>query len=196
MMIQSTPGEPSGARHVPSCGIMAAPAWLANLGTETETQTITTMAVWIVALILLAGAGFILWLRHGNTEISNTHHTYTPENDSGKARLRPQLERLYQDGRYWGVRIEHGGTGNACEAAVRCADARYSFESAPPLPLPECAVTRCSCRYVGLEEQRQPPPRRQTHDRREKIRYEPKRGSRRLEKDRRKLNKWDDQTNL
>ncbi len=110
--------------------------------------------------------------------------------------MRPQLERLYNDGRYWGVRIEHGGPGNACDAVVRCTENRYGFEEAPPLPLPECAAMRCACRYVGVEEQRVPPPRRQLHDRREAIRYEPKRGSRRKEKDRRRLNKWDDQTNL
>ena len=153
------------------------------------------MAVWIVAFILLAGAGVIFWLRHDRSGTSHAR-PQTTRQDPEKPRLRPQLERLYRDGRYWGVRIEHDGTGNACEAVLQCSDDRYSFENAPPLPLPECAVTRCSCRYIGLEEQRQPPPRRQTSDRRDKIRYEPKRGSRRREKDRRKLNKWDNQTTL
>ena len=153
------------------------------------------MAAWIVALILLVGVGAIFWLRRQD---SDRTHPIAPATRQAhdKPRLRPQLERLYRDGRYWGVRIEHAGAGNVCEAVLRCGDQRYSFENAPPLPLPECAVTRCACRYVGLEEQRMPPPRRQTTDRRETIRYEPKRGSRRKEKDRRKINKWDDQTNL
>jgi hypothetical protein len=154
------------------------------------------MAVWIVALILLAGAGAIFWLRQNRSGGTPPPRPQPTRQDPEKPRLRPQLERLYRDGRYWGVRIEHDGTGNACEAVLQYSDDRYSFENAPPLPLPECAVTRCSCRYIGLEEQRQPPPRRQTSDRRDKIRYEPKRGSRRREKDRRKLNKWDNQTTL
>ena len=154
------------------------------------------MAVWIVALILLAGAGLLIWLRRQPPHDPATRNPRVPERDPlrAKLRLRPQLERLYLDGRYWGVRIEAGM--DACEAARRGAGERYSFENAPPLPLPDCALTRCSCRYAGLEEQRNPPPRRQTPDRRDKIRYEPKRGNRRKEKDRRKLNKWDDQTNL
>ena len=154
------------------------------------------MAVWILVLILLAGAGFSVWLRCGSVKRNHTNKPLTTHKKPRKAALRPQLERLHQDGRFWGVRIEHDGAGNACDAVVRATDARYSFERAPPLPLPECIVSRCSCRYVGLEEQRHPPPRRQSHDRRDKIRYEPKRGSRRLEKDRRKLGKWDDQHSL
>lgn len=156
------------------------------------------MAVWIVALILLAGAGLLLWLRREGPRTPAARPGRLPERDPlrAKLRLRPQLERLYLDGRYWGVRIEPGEAGDACDAARRCVSGRFSFENAPSLPLPECANTRCSCRYAGLPEQRNPPPRRQTPDRREKIRYEPKRGNRRQEKDRRKLNKWDDQTNL
>ena len=153
------------------------------------------MAVWIVVLTLLAGVGAIFWLRRGRPEPAR-HHPRTSRQDPREPRLRPQLERLYRDGRYWGVRIEHDGSGDACEAVRAHGDDRYSFENAPPLPLPECAAMRCSCRYEGLEEQRQPPPRRQTTDRREKIRYEPKRGSRRAQKDRRSLNKWDDQSSI
>ena len=156
------------------------------------------MAVWIVALLLLAGAIALFWLRRSDRQ--ETPQPHSPSRGTAAAgaapRLRPQLERLYQDGRYWGVRIEHGGAGNACEAAMRGADMRYGFEEAPPLPLPECAAMRCACRYVGLEEQRMPLPRRQLHDRRENIRYEPKRGSRRQKKDRRRLNQWDDQSSL
>lgn len=156
------------------------------------------MAVWIVVLILLAGAGLIAWLRRGDKKNNLPRQSGSSIREPMKShlRLRPRLERLYLDGRYWGVRIEPEDTTHVCEAALRCAEARYSFESAPRLPLPDCAVTQCACRYVGLEEQRHPPPRRQTPDRREKIRYEPKRDSRRQEKDRRKLSKWDDQGNL
>lgn len=156
------------------------------------------MAAWIVALFLLAGAGILLWLRRGNTEKPTLKQSRIQECDPMRIRLRlrPQLERLYSDGRYWGVCIEPGDNGQVCEAARRIVDKRFSFEGAPPLPLPGCAITQCSCRYAGLEEQRQPPPRRQSSDRRDKIRYEPKRGSRRQERDRRKLSKWDDQGNL
>ncbi len=109
--------------------------------------------------------------------------------------MRPQLERLYQDNRFWGVRIEHGGEGNACEAVLAHDQRCYDFKEAPPLPLPDCQALRCSCRYIGVEDRRLSPPRRQTHDRRDKIRYEPTREARRSQPDRRKLNKsWTDQT--
>lgn len=151
------------------------------------------MAVWIVALLLIAGAGAIFWLRRASPQPPAVRPGQ--EDEAVQRRLNPQLEYLHQNNRFWGVRIEHGGEGNACDAILEHSQRCYDFNEAPPLPLPQCAALRCSCRYIGVDDRRLSPPRRQSHDRRDKIRYEPTREARRRLQDRRKMNKsWTDLT--
>lgn len=155
------------------------------------------MGFWIAALILLAAGVLVFWFTRSDSSQEGYPRRGKDNTRTGAAgpTLRPQLERLRISGRYWGVRIEHGGAGNACDAVLSLTGASFAFDEAPPLPLPECAAMRCGCRYVGLEERRNGTPRRQTPDRRDKIRYEPKREARRKQPDRRKINKaWTDQS--
>ena len=152
------------------------------------------MALWITALLLLA-AGVLVYRFTRSEPTQEDYPRRGKAVDRGGPVLRPQLERLKASGRYWGVRLEHGGAGNACDAVLSLSGSSFAFEEAPPLPLPECAAMRCGCRYVGLEEQRNGTPRRQNADRRDKIRYEPRREARRKQADRRKINKaWTDQS--
>jgi hypothetical protein len=51
-------------------------------------------------------------------------------------------------------------SSNACDAAKRLADRRFLAREAPPLPLPECRTTHCSCRYVYHADRRSGEDRR------------------------------------
>jgi hypothetical protein len=59
---------------------------------------------------------------------------------------------------YRGVSIRF--SSNACDAAKRLADRRFLATEAPPLPLPECRATHCSCRYVYHADRRSGEDRR------------------------------------
>jgi hypothetical protein len=42
----------------------------------------------------------------------------------------------------------------SCEAARQMADIRFLCAKAPRLPLPECGVQNCECRYVHFSDRR------------------------------------------
>jgi hypothetical protein len=44
---------------------------------------------------------------------------------------------------------------NACESAKRIAGRRYLVEQAPMIPLRECDVAECNCRYREFADRRQ-----------------------------------------
>ena len=54
--------------------------------------------------------------------------------------------------RYRGVSC-HPPT-QSCEAAVKIAGSRFLVAEAPELPLPECSVYRCRCKYRHHEDRR------------------------------------------
>lgn len=43
----------------------------------------------------------------------------------------------------------------ACNAAITAQDKVFLSTAAPPLPLPECDVEDCACRYVFYDDRRQ-----------------------------------------
>ena len=43
----------------------------------------------------------------------------------------------------------------ACNAAITAQDKVFLSTAAPPLPLPECDVEECACRYVFYDDRRQ-----------------------------------------
>jgi hypothetical protein len=54
---------------------------------------------------------------------------------------------------YHAVSIVAGA--RACDAALKCADARFlSGRSPPALPLPECDSEHCTCRYRHHDDRR------------------------------------------
>ena len=50
--------------------------------------------------------------------------------------------------------------GRACEAAKNMSGRRFLATAAPKLPLPECDVLECSCRFVHHEDRRSRKDRR------------------------------------
>jgi len=50
--------------------------------------------------------------------------------------------------------------GRACEAAKNMSGRRFLASAAPKLPLPECEVLECSCRFVHHQDRRSQKDRR------------------------------------
>jgi len=78
-----------------------------------------------------------------------------------------QLYKLQKSERFWGVTVE-----SHCSASSRLAGIKFPFESAPRLPVRECAENLCKCSFVGLPERRRTADRRRGQDRRNTIRME------------------------
>lgn len=81
---------------------------------------------------------------------------------------------------------------NACSPARQQAGKQVPAGELPRLPLPGCRAHRCQCRYEESPGRRKE-QRRQQHDRRETVRYEPDGGGDRRQKDRRseKSDPWE-----
>jgi hypothetical protein len=98
------------------------------------------------------------------------------------------LEKLRRTGIYRGVTIRPG----KCATARRFRGKPFSFDQAPPLPLAGCNTLHCACHYQGLPEHRKR-ERRNTHDRRDSVRFDAERPERRTSQERRQGNiNWRD----
>jgi hypothetical protein len=72
------------------------------------------------------------------------------------------LVKARSESRFKAVSIHPGET--SCEAARQMASIRFLCESAPHLPLPECDVATCSCRYTHYSDRRSGRDRRAFYD--------------------------------
>jgi hypothetical protein len=59
---------------------------------------------------------------------------------------------------YHAVSIKHDA--NACEAAQKMSGRRFLSSAAPRLPLPECDVLECNCRFAHHKDRRSSKDRR------------------------------------
>ncbi len=60
--------------------------------------------------------------------------------------------RASPDARFHAVSIEFAST--ACDAAKAMENQRFLSNAAPRIPLPECNVSECECRFVHYEDRR------------------------------------------
>lgn len=105
---------------------------------------------------------------------------------SKQARTRAERKESHQ--RFWGVRVIGTEPAPTC-AAMRCTDGRgYRLERVPTLPLPDCDLQICRCRFEYLPERRTCSERRRGQDRRTAIRFDTDRSDRRTGLDRRSAN--------
>ena len=64
------------------------------------------------------------------------------------------------DTRFHAVSIKFGST--ACDAARTLEDQRFLSNAAPRIPLPECNVHDCECRFIHYEDRRGEDKRKKT----------------------------------
>jgi hypothetical protein len=131
-------------------------------------------------IILFAGAAIVAiiglafpWSGRKNRQPANKKYT--------------ALIKLRHPGSYRGVTIRPG----KCPVARRYSGKPYSFDTAPPLPLPGCNALRCSCNYHGLLEHRNQ-ARRNPMNRRETVRFDAERPERRSGERRHGYTSWRD----
>ena len=75
-------------------------------------------------------------------------------------RLTPRVRT--SDSRYHAVSIRAGNP--CCEAARQFGQLRLLSAKAPALPLPDCAVATCTCRYAHYSDRRSGIDRRAIYD--------------------------------
>jgi hypothetical protein len=85
----------------------------------------------------------------------------------------------------WGKKFMIAPGRMPCEQAIDLAGKSFAIDKAPPLPLAGCTVASCACRYEPLAERRTSQERRNGHERRGEIRFDPDKQERRSCKDRR-----------
>lgn len=71
---------------------------------------------------------------------------------TNKDKSRPKVQTSTKKSAYHAVSIKF--TGNACEAAREMEGLRFLSSAAPRLPLPDCDVLDCSCRFAHHQDRR------------------------------------------
>lgn len=103
------------------------------------------MSVWLLALaitVVILLCGMLWWHRHTTKSVLST---------SAKS-----------PGKYFhGVSIRP--TSGACRAVQAITDKRYLPNEAPALPLRDCDVSYCGCRYEHHQDRRAHTDRRHVH---------------------------------
>ena len=72
------------------------------------------------------------------------------------------LVKARSENRFQAVSIHPGET--SCEAARQMASIRFLCAAGPHLPLPECDVATCGCRYTHYSDRRSGQDRRALYD--------------------------------
>jgi len=142
----------------------------------------------VVIILIVVIAGVFLYLRQKGDQPKA--RPAAPERRLSSVEKRAQsntaeLNKISHSDQYWGVSIHPDQASNCCEAAQALSGEQFTLDDVPNLPLTACDKPICLCRYVGLKERRTA-NRRQGHDRREEIRFDPNSSDRRTGKDRRK----------
>jgi len=102
-----------------------------------------TVTLFLMALIILVGA--LIYMRR------------KPDG----ATQRPQMERpaaASATSKFHAVSIKFGS--NACQAAQEMEGKRFLSGAAPKIPLPDCDVLECKCRFVHHKDRRSSDDRR------------------------------------
>jgi hypothetical protein len=86
---------------------------------------------------------------------------------------------------FWGVKLAVSESGVCCEAMRAIEGQCCAIDRAPPLPLSDCDLKICQCRYDYLPERRANRERRSGEDRRGAIRFDAPGSDRRSGEDRR-----------
>ncbi len=97
-------------------------------------------------MILILGLLVAVWWmvrkrREGSSEVSS-----------------PKLRSKSSNSQFHAVSIKY--SGRACEAAKNMTGRRFLATAAPKLPLPECDILECSCRFAHHEDRRTQKDRR------------------------------------
>ncbi len=71
---------------------------------------------------------------------------------------RPKLRSKSSNSQFHAVSIKY--SGRACAAAKDLTGRRFLATAAPKLPLPECDILECSCRFAHHEDRRAQKDRR------------------------------------
>ena len=72
------------------------------------------------------------------------------------------LVKARSENRFQAVSIHPGET--SCEAARQMSSIRFLCKSAPSLPVPECDVATCNCRYTHFSDRRSGTDRRAVYN--------------------------------
>ena len=98
----------------------------------------------VVLLLLVIIAGLLYYRRRQASQQSES--------------AQPERRVASSDTRYHAVSIRFGA--NACAAAKAFAGTRFLASDAPGLPLPNCDVSSCQCRFVHHQDRRSGKDRR------------------------------------
>lgn len=96
------------------------------------------VALSIVAIVILILAIYLF----GRTKATTRKRPPRPN----------KLGTAQPDSQFHAVSLEI--SGNACDAAQAIAGKRFLSNAAPQLPLPECDVGNCGCRYTHHKDRR------------------------------------------
>lgn len=97
----------------------------------------------ILFVVLLLGALWWLLRQRGRTK---------------QAAARPETRRTTSNTEFHAVSIKVGG--HACSAAKAMVGRRFLATAAPKLPLPECDILDCNCRFMHHKDRRSSRDRR------------------------------------
>lgn len=120
-------------------------------------------ASWIVTILIVAAGGAAWYLNRGEGRgrASSDAKTKTVSRAgktgaAGSARAASVAKTSADANPYRATTIRPGET--ACAAVSQLAGKRFlvASEPIPPLPLPDCDIATCSCRYLKLQDRRNP----------------------------------------
>lgn len=104
------------------------------------------LTLWIVLIVLLVAA-FVAARR-----MTGSQSKKTPQRPVATATA------ISSHSQFHAVSIKF--SGNACEAARAMQGKRFLSSAAPRIPLPECNVLECKCRFVHFKDRRNSDDRR------------------------------------
>jgi len=136
----------------------------------------------IMLIVVLVATVLLFFYFKKPPKNSTTKPTKTNSPDQKTKR-----QSLMDSGKYFGLTIDCVNEAHCCPAALKLKNEEFSFNNAPILPLDECTKNSCCCKYIGLKNKRKS-HRRETIQRREKIRFEE--SSDRRSHDDRRSNVW------
>lgn len=140
----------------------------------------------VILLLIMAVIVFLVVMARRSNKHKHTRNAPGRSETKQPHTKQEELAQLRMNKQFWGVEIHQPG----CSAAAKLTGKQFPIDSAPQLPVEDCAATHCTCRYMGLRNRRTM-RRRLTHERRDELRFELEKSDRRSPKDRRKnIEKW------
>lgn len=109
----------------------------------------------ILILFIIAGLAYLLFKPASKTD-SRRKNKSTQRIDHDTASTASGAAKSYH-----GVSIEMGA--NHCPAVEEFSDKRFLSNEAPMIPLSDCTLASCECRYVHYQDRRDEEDRRALH---------------------------------